>query len=139
MNQLSYLNGSSHLSSKGSGFAGSESWEKIEHVTRLGVKAWPTVLARGMLGMLRYDATATLKTMMVPTLVIAGDRDPVCKPEASRRMRHDIARSNLAVLKPAKHMGLIEHHQHFAKHVSQFSLRCLPDPQPRRKVEQTPI
>ena len=139
MNQLSYLNGSSHLSSKGSGFAGSESWEQIEHVTRLGVKAWPAVLARGMLGMLRYDATATLKTMMVPTLVIAGDRDPVCKPEASRRMRHDIARSNLAVLKPAKHMGLIEHHQHFAKHVSQFSLRCLPDPQPRRKVEQTPI
>ena len=77
MNQLSYLNGSAIMSSKGSGFAGSESWQQIEHVTRLGVKAWRAVLARGMLGMLRYDATATLKTVTVPTLVIAGDHDTV--------------------------------------------------------------
>ena len=139
MNYLSYLNGSSHLSSKGSGFAGSESWEQIEHVTRLGVKAWPSVLARGMLGMLRYDATATLKTMMVPTLVIAGDRDPVCKPEASRRIRHDIASSQLAMLKPAKHMGLIEHHKRFAEYVERFSLSCLPETHSRRKIEQTPV
>jgi pimeloyl-ACP methyl ester carboxylesterase len=126
MNQLSYLNGSSHLSSMGSGFAGSESWQQVEHVTRLEVKAWPAILARGMLGMLRYDATATLKTIRVPTLVIAGDSDPVCKPEASKRMRQDIAGSHLAVLKPAKHMGLIEHHPRFARHVSQFALTCLP-------------
>jgi pimeloyl-ACP methyl ester carboxylesterase len=139
MNQLSYLNGSSHLSSTGSGFAGTETWEQVEHVTRLGVKAWPAVLARGLLGMLRYDATATLKTMMVPTLVIAGDHDPVCKPEASRRMRYDIAASDLAMLKPAKHMGLLEHHQHFAKHVSQFALVCLsPKPHPLREVKPTP-
>lgn len=139
MNQLSYLNGSSHLSSTGSGFAGTETWEQVEHVTRLGVKAWPAVLARGLLGMLRYDATATLKTMMVPTLVIAGDHDPVCKPEASRRMRYDIAASDLAMLKPAKHLGLLEHHQHFAKHVSQFALVCLsPKPHPLREVKPTP-
>jgi pimeloyl-ACP methyl ester carboxylesterase len=139
MNQLSYLNASFHLSSKGSGFAGTETWEQVEHVGRLGVKAWPAVLARGMLGMLRYDATATLKTMMVPTLVIAGDHDPVCKPEASRRMRYDIACSDLAMLKPAKHMGLIEHHQHFARHVSQFALTCLShEPHPLREVKPTP-
>src|ERR1700757_3458107 len=42
----------------------------------LGIKARPAVLARGIFGMLRYDATATLKSMMVPTLVIAGDHDP---------------------------------------------------------------
>jgi pimeloyl-ACP methyl ester carboxylesterase len=51
-----------------------------------------------MLGMLRYDATVTLKTIMVPTLVIAGDCDPVCKPEASQRMRHDIGSSQLVLL-----------------------------------------
>ena len=89
--------------------------------------------------MLRYDATGTLKTIMVPTLVIAGDRDPVCKPEASQRMRHDIASSELAMLKPAKHMGLIEHHQHFAKQVSQFALTCLPSSQARRPVGKTRI
>jgi pimeloyl-ACP methyl ester carboxylesterase len=125
MNQLSYLNGSAIMSSKGSGFAGSESWQQIDHVTRLGVKAWPAVLARGMLGMLRYDATATLKAITVPTLVIAGDHDPVCKPEASQRMARDIAGAQLALLKPAKHMGLIEHHTKFARNVSHFALGCL--------------
>jgi pimeloyl-ACP methyl ester carboxylesterase len=125
MNQLSYLNGSALMSSKGSGFAGLGSWQQIEHVTRLGVKAWPAVMARGMLGMLRYDATATLKTITVPTLVIAGDRDPVCKPEASQRMYREIAGAQLALLKPAKHMGLIEHHNDFAGHVSAFARACL--------------
>jgi pimeloyl-ACP methyl ester carboxylesterase len=120
MNQLSYLNGSAIMSSKGSGFAGSETWQQIEHVTRLGVKAWPAVLARGMLGMLRYDATATLKAITVPTLVIAGDHDSVCKPEASQRMHHEIAGSQLALLKPAKHMGLIEHHTDFAAYLTKF-------------------
>jgi pimeloyl-ACP methyl ester carboxylesterase len=78
-----------------------------------------------MLGMLRYDATATLKAITVPTLVIAGDHDPVCKPEASQRMARDIAGAQLALLKPAKHMGLIEHHTKFARYVSHFALGCL--------------
>jgi pimeloyl-ACP methyl ester carboxylesterase len=121
MNQLSYLNGSALMSSKSSGFAGMGSLQQIGHVTRLGVKAWPAVLARGMLGMLRYDATATLKTITVPTLVIAGNRDPVCKPEASHRICNDIPSARLVVLKPAKHMGLIEHHQQFAEQLSQFA------------------
>jgi pimeloyl-ACP methyl ester carboxylesterase len=125
MNQLSYLNGSAFMSSKSSGFAGSESWQQIEHVTRLGVKAWPAVLARGMLGMLRYDAAATLKAIPVPTLIVAGDRDPVCKPEASQHMFREIAGSELLLLKPAKHMGLIEHHGDFAGQVSHFALACL--------------
>ena len=125
MNQLSYLNGSAHLSTLRSGFAGNETWDQVERMTRLGVNAWPAVLARGMFGMLRYDATATLKTIPVPTLVIAGDRDPVCKPEASDRMGQDIAGSQRAVLHPAKHMGLIEHHKRFAEVVGQFAWACL--------------
>jgi pimeloyl-ACP methyl ester carboxylesterase len=36
MNQLSYLNGSSHLSSKSSGFAGGETWEQVERRYPLG-------------------------------------------------------------------------------------------------------
>jgi pimeloyl-ACP methyl ester carboxylesterase len=104
-------------------------------VTRLGVKAWPAVLARGMFGMLQYDATATLKELKVPTLVVAGNRDPVCKPEASERMHREIAGSQLTVLSPAKHMGLIEHHTRFAEQVGQFVQACaLPKtPPPHRE------
>ena len=60
--------------------------------------------------MLGYDATAALKAIKVPALVLAGNRDPVCTPDASERMRRDIPGAQMAQLAPAKHIGLIEHH-----------------------------
>jgi len=76
--------------------------------------------------MLRYHATAALKAINGPVLVLAGDRELVCTPKASERMRWDIPGAQMSLLAPAKHMGLIEHHTHFAKIVSQFSESCLP-------------
>src|ERR1700676_5213875 len=93
---------------------------------RFQLQASPAVMARGMLGMLRYDATAVLKDINVPALVVAGDRDSVCKPEASERMHRDIPDAQLTRLVPAKHMGLIEHHTRFAEIVRTFSSLCLP-------------
>jgi pimeloyl-ACP methyl ester carboxylesterase len=124
-NLMSYLNGSVLLSTKSSGVCGTETWEAPNFVTRFQLQASPAVLARGMFGMLRYDATAALKAINVPALVLAGNRDPVCTPEASERMQRDIPGAQMAQLAPAKHMGLIEHHTHFAKIVSQFSGSCL--------------
>jgi pimeloyl-ACP methyl ester carboxylesterase len=124
-NWMSYLNGSAFLSTRSSGFAGTETWEELDFVARFQLQAPPAVMARGMFGMLRYDATAALKAINVPALVLAGDRDSVCKPEASERMQRDIPGAQIAQLAPAKHMGLIEHHTHFAKIVSEFSSSCL--------------
>ena len=77
-----------------------------------------------MLGMLRYDATAVLKDINVPALVVAGDKDSVCKPVASERMHRDIPGAQLTHLAPAKHMGLIEHHTRFAEIVRTFASLC---------------
>jgi pimeloyl-ACP methyl ester carboxylesterase len=79
-----------------------------------------------MLGMLLYDATAVLKDINVPALVVAGDKESVCRPEASERMRRDIPGAQLTQLVPAKHMGLIEHHTLFAQIVKRFSSLWLP-------------
>jgi len=124
MNWLSYLNGSSHLSTKLSGFAGTETWQQVDFASRYGLYLSPAVLARGMFGMLRYDATATLKTIHVPTLVVAANRDPVCKPEASERISDDVPRAELTPLVPAKHMGFMEHHTQFAALVDDFAETC---------------
>jgi hypothetical protein len=124
-NWMSYLNGPALLSTKSSGFAGTETWEKLNFVARFQLQASPAVLARGMFGMLRYDATAALKAINVPALVLAGNRDPVCRPEASERMQGDIPGAQIAQLAPAKHMGLLEHHTQFAKIVREFSSSCL--------------
>ena len=121
MNWLSYLNGSAHLSTKHSSFGGTETWEQIEFFTRFQPEAWPAVMARGMLGMMRYDAIKTLAGISVPTLVVAGDQDSVTKPEASERIRSGIPKARLITLAPAKHLGLIEHHTRYAEVVREFA------------------
>jgi pimeloyl-ACP methyl ester carboxylesterase len=121
MNWLSYLNGSAHLATKHSSFAGTETWEEIDFFTRFQPVASPAVMARGMLGMMRYDATQTLARIFVPTLVVAGNRDSVTKPEASERIRSGIPRARLITLAPAKHLGLIEHHTRYAEVVREFA------------------
>ena len=125
MNWLSYLNGTAHLSTKQSGFAGTETWDQIAFATSFQPLASPAVLARGMLGMLQYDATATLRTIPIPTVVVPGDRDPVCLPEASERIHQEVKLAQLTPLTPAKHMGLLEHNERFVEHVKEFAHTCL--------------
>jgi pimeloyl-ACP methyl ester carboxylesterase len=115
MSWLGYLNGSAHGSTRRSGFAGTQRPGQVEFVARFQPKAPPDVVARGMFGMLAYDATAALSTIAVPTLVVPGDQDPVCIPEASAKMAREIPGARLEPLAPGKHMALIEHHARFAE------------------------
>lgn len=128
LNWLSYLNGMTHVFTKQNGFAGSETWDQVEFFARLQSQAAPDVLARGMLGMLHYDATDTLPQIDLPTLVIPADHDPICRPEASQRIHQEMPAAQLAPLAPARHMGLIEHHEQFAKIVSEFTRACFAAP-----------
>lgn len=117
---LSYRNGSLHLMAKQVSFAGNETWEQIDFAARFQIKASPAVLARGMLGMMQYDATPVLQSIGIPTLVVAGDKDTSTKPEASHTILEGIPDSQLVVLSPARHMGLIEHHETYSKTVREF-------------------
>ena len=121
MNWMSYLNGSSHLTTKRISFGGAEMWDQIDFAARFQAKASPAVLARGMLGMMRYDATETMREIDVPTIVVPGEIDPLCNPEASERMRAAIPNAELRVLPLAKHLGFIEHHKMFAEYVQRFT------------------
>ena len=121
MNWLSYRNGSAHLANKRSSFAGTETWEQLDFATSFQPQASPAVLARGMLGMMRYDATAVLPGIIVPTLVVSGDLDSTTKPEASEQIRKGIPKARLLTLTPAAHLGLIEHHAKYAGAVREFA------------------
>jgi pimeloyl-ACP methyl ester carboxylesterase len=134
MNCLSYLNGSAHWSTARQSFAGTETRGQLDFVTRFVLKTSPAVLARGTLGMLRYDASAVLHTIGIPVLVITGDRDPVTRPEASEELRAELPRARLVQLVPAKHMGLIEHNQQFATVLQEF---CHEGPADR--IAQRPV
>ena len=125
MNWMSYLNGSAHRSTHRQSFAGTETRGQLDFVTRFMPSARPDVLARGMLGMMTYDATATLPTILVPVLAVVGDRDTVTTPEAGQFITRSVPRADLATLAPARHMGLIEHHGRFDQLVAEFAASCL--------------
>ena len=124
MNWISYLNGSLHRSSDKSSFSGNESREQLDKSAWYGVKAWPGVVARGMLAMFRYDATRTMDTVTVPCLIIPGDLDELTPLAAGITMVESLPKATLHTLKPAKHMGHMEHHDAFVATVSEFVASC---------------
>jgi pimeloyl-ACP methyl ester carboxylesterase len=124
MNWMSYWNGSAHRSTHKSSFSGNETRGQLDFVSRFMPLGRPDVLARGMLGMIAYDATATLTRINVPTLVVVGDQDTTTLPEAGKFIARSVPGADLATLSPAKHMGLVEHHGHFDRLVSEFTVTC---------------
>ena len=126
MNWMAYLNGSAHRSTAKESFAGTETRGQLNFAARFMPHGSPAVLARGMFGMLAYDASATLKTIDAPVLVVPGDLDGTCTPEASTWMDKDLPKSKLEALTPAKHMGLLEHKDRFSKLVGEFVSSCTP-------------
>jgi pimeloyl-ACP methyl ester carboxylesterase len=124
MNWMSYLNGSAHDSTHKTSFSGNETRGQLDFIARLMPIARPDVLARGMLGMIAYDATATLPRINVPTLVFVGDQDTTTLPEAGAFIARTVPRADLATLSPARHMGLLEHHEPFDRLVAEFAANC---------------
>jgi pimeloyl-ACP methyl ester carboxylesterase len=124
MNWMSYLNGSAHRSTHKSSFSGNETRGQLDFAARFMPHGRPDVLARGMLGMIAYDATEALPRINVPTLVVVGDKDTTTTPEAGEFIVKHVPRARLITLSPAKHMGLIEHHDRFDRLVAEFAEKC---------------
>ncbi len=120
LNWLSYLNGSAHRSTERSSFSGRETADQLDFLTRYYCQAAPDVVAHGMLAMFRYEAADVLPRISVPTLVVTGDQDRTCRPEASHVMAQTIPGADLAVLAPARHCGLFEHHGEFHSVLARF-------------------
>lgn len=113
LNALSYLNGSAHRSTERDSFSGHETQGQLDFITRYYCKAAPDVLGRGMLAMFRFDATDVLPRIAIPTLVVAGDDDRTCLPQASHYMAESIPGARLVLLAQSRHCGLFEHHDTF--------------------------
>lgn len=118
---MSYLNGSLRLTTALTGFAGAQTRGQVDFTARFQRVAWPGVLGRGSLAMLRYDETATLPQIDVPTLVIAGEHDRLTKHEAYVYISQAIPTATLTTLSPAGHMGVLEQHTRFAEAVAEFA------------------
>lgn len=118
-NWQSYLNGSLHMVSRISSFAGGQTMGQVDYASLLFAKAWPGVVARGNLAMLEFDAKATLPTIETPTLVIGGQYDRLTKIEASQYMEEHLPHGLLTTV-AAGHLGLWECHEEVFGAIGEF-------------------
>lgn len=119
-NAMKYINGSQHLTNHFTGFAGTETRGQLDHTSRLSAFSPVGVIARGMLAMFDYDATAVLPAINVPALVIAAAQDRLTKPVASEYIQQHIPNAKLVVLQPSGHMGALERGYEMAEAVDRF-------------------
>ncbi len=126
MNWMSYFNGSAQRSTHKSSFSGNETRGQLDFVSRFMPLGRPDVLARGMLGMIAYDATEALSRINAPTLVFVGDKDTTTLPDAGEFIVRKVPKATLVTLSPARHMGLLEHHDRFDRVVAEFVESCQP-------------
>lgn len=128
MNWLSYLNGSAHRSTARQSFAGTETRGQLDFAARYTVQTSPAVLARGALGMLRYDVRDILPAVPVKSEVVAAESDPVCQPEASRVLATELPEARCDTLAPARHLGLLERNTEFSALLKREGIRAPSEP-----------
>ena len=103
----SYLSGSAHIANR-FGFGRYVTRSQLEHNTLLATRNPPGVLGRGNLAMFRWDAASALPNLIVPTLVLGGERDIVTRAEASRQIADTAPAGRLQVIDGVNHMGFLE-------------------------------
>ncbi len=74
--------------------------------------------------MFKFEETATLPEIPIPTLVMVGKSDIATRPFASERMSAAIPQAELSVMAPGGHMALMERNQQFADKVRSFIQSC---------------
>jgi len=70
--------------------------------------------------MFRYDVKNELSQIAVPTLIIAANKDRLTRPDASVYMNEHIPNSQLVMLTPANHQGLLERHKEVNEEATLF-------------------
>jgi pimeloyl-ACP methyl ester carboxylesterase len=107
---MSYLNGNAHIMTRFLTFAGTQTPKQLDFSTLLSTMTPPAVMARGCLGMFRYDVTDDLPRIQVPALIIGANKDRLTRPDASMYMKDRLPKAELVVVTPGNHQGLIERH-----------------------------
>jgi pimeloyl-ACP methyl ester carboxylesterase len=122
---MSYLNGHSHIVTRWLTFAGTQTAKQLDFSTLLSTLAPPAVMARGCLGMFKYDVAKDLPEIKVPALVIAANKDRLTRPFASEYMQKHLANAQLVTVKPGNHQGLLERHIEVNEAAESFILSLL--------------
>jgi pimeloyl-ACP methyl ester carboxylesterase len=125
MNVLSYLNGSTHRSTDKQSFSGDESRGLLNFTARFALVQSPAVLAKGMLGMIRFDESTNVKNIALPTVVVAAENDPVTLPSASQFLTDSIPEAYCVKIPMGKHQAQMEMNESFLGALKGFVRKSL--------------
>jgi pimeloyl-ACP methyl ester carboxylesterase len=128
-NYMSYLNGTSHIVNRLSSLSHAVTREQLDFASRYNIRDTPSVIAKGLRAVLRWDETATPPTIAVPVRAIAGDADKLTRPEAGKEISRIARNADFVQIAPAGHNGLIEQGQKYAEAIAQFVARTTLAPQ----------
>ena len=117
---MSYINGTSLLTTRWLTFAGTQTAKQLDFSALLSTLTPPAVMARGCLGMFHYDVTDALPGITIPTLVIGANKDRLTQRDASVYMAEHIPHAELVMLQPANHQALLERHKEVNEAADQF-------------------
>jgi pimeloyl-ACP methyl ester carboxylesterase len=113
------MNGTLHLLTRIASFSGKQTWNQLNYGAWLAAKAWPAVVARGNLAMLKFDEEKTLPHIEVPVLVVAGSHDRMTTPPASDQIEKRIPGGRQIRLQTG-HLGLWEQGHELAALIGEF-------------------
>ncbi len=107
-NWLSFFNGTAHIQQRFGSFCGSQTRGQLDHMAYLQTITPPWVIGKQMLAMFKHNTTETLPRINVPTLIIVGDNDRGCVPQASHFMHSQIPGSQLVEITHSGHVSMME-------------------------------
>jgi pimeloyl-ACP methyl ester carboxylesterase len=93
----------------------------VDFTARLAAKGSPGVQAKGNLAMFRWKATEVLPTIDVPLLVLAGTKDIVTLPSASRQISEAAPHARLIEIDGGGHMGFMERAEAYNEAIIDFA------------------
>ncbi|MBB3223674.1 alpha/beta fold hydrolase [Pseudoduganella umbonata] len=120
MNLQSYLNGTSHIVNRITSLSRGVTRGQLDFGSRFNVKDTPSVIAKGLRAVMRWDETDTPAILPVPVRVIVGDADRLTKPEAAVAITAKAPRADLVTISPAGHNGLLEEGRQYGKAIAEF-------------------
>lgn len=123
----SYLNGSLYLVHRITGFGAFPTRRNLDHVARLSVRNPPEVGARGVLGVLRWDAAGVPARLHAPVRAVVGEHDLITRPDGSRFVAETAPEAELCVMDGCGHMGLLERPEDYAREIGAFADRVFAD------------
>lgn len=110
-NWLMYFNGMAQLQQRFGSYCGSQTRGQLDHMSYLQTIVPPSVIGKQMLAMFKHDTVQTLPRINVPTLIIVGDNDRGCIPQASQYMHTQIPKSEMVVIEHSGHVSMMEQNE----------------------------